>query len=463
MFDAMKRHEVQVLKKAGLGAIQVARVSGVSRWSVRRIAAAAPVTEPDDRPLRKSRRIGRPSIAAPFEPEVKQVLASQPDLPTVEVLHRLRERGYRGGKTALYELVSSLRPTGAKPMVRFEGLAGEFSQHDFGHVKVEYEAGSSETVHFFASRLKFSRWAHVVITPDERVESLVRSLLSGFEDFGGVPLVGVFDNPKTVVIDRHEAEVEWNPIFGQVALDYRFAPELCTPRMANQKGSVENLVGWVKGSFFKVRRFHDREDMLRQLPLWLDEGNRVRPSRATGVPPAVRIAEERRRLRALPIAPRDYALRIAITVGVTAQVEHDGIRYSMPPEAIGMPGTLFLYPDRVRVVARHLEASHPRFPERGKVSFLPEHRASMLAKVSGKRAKLYFQRQQLLELGAPAEALLTEIVHSRPRTWKGDVERLFEALQAHGAADLLAAIRAALARELFGAEYVLDLLPQRQS
>ena len=86
----------------------------------------------------------------------------------------------------------------------------------------------------------------------------------------------------------------------------------------------------------------------------------------------------------------------------------------------------------------------------------------MLAKVSGKRAKLYFQRQQLLELGASAEALLTEIIHSRPRTWKGDVEKLFEALQAHGAADLLAAIRAALARECFGAEYVLDLLPQRQ-
>jgi hypothetical protein len=35
-----------------------------------------------------------------------------------------------GGKTALYELVASLRPKPAKPLVRFEGLAGEFSHRN---------------------------------------------------------------------------------------------------------------------------------------------------------------------------------------------------------------------------------------------------------------------------------------------------------------------------------------------
>ena len=68
-------------------------------------------------------------------------------------------------------------------------------------------------------------------------------------------------------------------------IDYRFAPELCTPRRANQKGAVENLVGFVKNSFFKVRRFHDRQDLERQLVEWRHEVNEVRPSRATGVPP----------------------------------------------------------------------------------------------------------------------------------------------------------------------------------
>ena len=44
-------------------------------------------------------------------------------------------------------------------MVRFEGLPGEFSQHDFGHVDVKFVDGRKQRVHFFASRLKYSRFA----------------------------------------------------------------------------------------------------------------------------------------------------------------------------------------------------------------------------------------------------------------------------------------------------------------
>jgi len=77
----------------------------------------------------------------------------------------------------------------------------------------------------------------------------------------------------------------------------------------------------------------------------------VRPSRATGVPPLRRMAEERARLRPLKIAPADLALRIPVSVSPTGVVVHDGHSYSMPPDAIGLPGTLYLYRDRVRIIA----------------------------------------------------------------------------------------------------------------
>jgi hypothetical protein len=345
-------------------------------------------------------------------------------------------------------------------MVRFEGLAGEFSQHDFGSVRVAYGNGTSEIVHFFASKLKYSRWVHVVLVPNEQVEALMRALLLAFADFGGVPLVGVFDNPKTIVLDRDGDRIEWNPTFAQVVLDYRFAPELCFPRMANQKGAVENLVGWVKGSFFKVRRFHDRADLDQQREDWLHEVNTVRPSRATGVPPAARIEEERTRLRALPVAPADYALRFPVVVGPTGWVEFKGIRYSMPPQAIHVPATLFLYPDRVKIVAKQHVAEHPRIPAHGNISTHPAHSAAGVAAVSGKRAKLYFQRQRLLELGPVAEAFVTELVHARPRVWQADVERLFTALEQVGPERLLAALARAHARQLFGSEYVVAHLQE---
>lgn len=47
-----------------------------------------------------------------------------------------------------------MRPARVAPVVRFEGLPGEFSQHDFGQVDVTYVDGRVERTHFFASRLK---------------------------------------------------------------------------------------------------------------------------------------------------------------------------------------------------------------------------------------------------------------------------------------------------------------------
>jgi hypothetical protein len=90
---------------------------------------------------------------------------------------------------------------------------------------------------------------------------------------------------------------EWNPVFAYATLEMGIGVDLCWPCRAQQKGSVENLVGFVKSSFFKLRRFHDEEDLRQQLRDWHREVNEERPCRATGVIPALRLAEERSRLR----------------------------------------------------------------------------------------------------------------------------------------------------------------------
>ncbi len=454
----MKRREVQVLRRAGTTAERIVETTGVPKRSVWRIAKEPQDGSPRDE-ASAARRPGRPSKVEAYRAIVADVLKSEPELPTMEILHRARQRGYAGGKSALYDLVASMRaPTTAAPMVRFEGLPGEFSQHDFGEVVVKYTSGASEKLHFFASRLKYSRWIDVRVVPDQKVEPLVRSLVAAFEAMGGVPLVCVFDNPKTVVLRRLGDKIEWNPTFGQVALDYRFGPELCTPARGQEKGAVENLVGFVKGSFFKVRRFVDKEDLLAQLAAWHREVNETRPCRATGEPPAARMEAERKRLRALAIAPADYPLRFATMVGPTGLVEHEGRRYSMPPESIGFPATLFVYPDRVRVQARKYEALHERRRGGPDTSWLPGHRAAMLSAVSGKRARLYFKRERILALGRDAETLLTEIVHAHPRTWPAEVEILFDLLERFGDLRMAKALEVAVARRLFGAHFVQGLL-----
>jgi hypothetical protein len=173
-------------------------------------------------------------------------------------------------------------------------------------------------------------------------------------------LLCVFDRPKTIALQwRKNGEVtEWNPVFAYATLEMGVGVELCWPYQARQKGSVENLVGFVKSSLFKVRRFYDLEDLEQQRRDWEREVNEQRPCRATAIIPAVRLAEEAPRLRRLKVQPEDLALRIPVYVGPTGTVLHDGHAYSMPPEAISMPATLYLYAQRVRIVAGRYEAEH---------------------------------------------------------------------------------------------------------
>ena len=191
MIELLKRHEIQVLRRAGHSQPEVARLAGVSERSVQRVEAEPAVSHVDTAAERMERKIGRPSKAEPFRSFVVELLAKEPDLLSVEILRRARLEGYDGGKTALYELVHSIRPKPVRLMTRFEGLPGEFSQHDFGQVDVRFLDGTKKRIHFFASRLKYSRWTHVVTVPTEKVEPLIRSLLLAFESFGGVPLRAV--------------------------------------------------------------------------------------------------------------------------------------------------------------------------------------------------------------------------------------------------------------------------------
>jgi hypothetical protein len=137
-----------------------------------------------------------------------------------------------------------------------------------------------------------------------------------------------------------------------------------------------------------------------------------------------------------------------------ATVLHAGHPYSMPPESIGIAGTVFVYRDRLRIRAGRYEAVHRRLFTPGEKSTLPEHRAQHVAAVSGTRAKRYLQREHLLELGRPALEYLTELTHRRPRIWLRDVDRLHALLTTYGEAAMCSAFTWGLAEQAIGAEYI---------
>jgi transposase len=194
MFSLLERHTVQQLSQMGFTQKAIREATGVSQRTIRRIQREPPVTNTDEESFRESRNVGRPSSVEQHEETIRQWLEKprKPEdgpLKSSEIFTRLKALGYEGGKPAIYDLVRRLRPLETKPpLVRFEGLPGEFSQHDFGQRRVSFEDGTTQIVHFFASRLKYSRMVDVHIVDNEQLETVVRCLLRAFERFGGMPL-----------------------------------------------------------------------------------------------------------------------------------------------------------------------------------------------------------------------------------------------------------------------------------
>ena len=230
MYSQLERYIVQKLRQQDVPVQQVSDQTGVSKRSIIRIDQEAPIIEIDESAFRKTRKMGRPSAVAQYEEQIRQWL-KEPRNPedgppkSQEILARLRQQGYTGGKTAVYELVKQLRPQAPpKPIIRFEGLPGEFSQHDFGQRWVRFTDGSRKLVRFFASRLKYLRYVDIQLVDNEQQETVIRCLLRAFERFGGVPMMSVFDNMSALVKSREVAEdgsvkVQWSERFGQFVVD----------------------------------------------------------------------------------------------------------------------------------------------------------------------------------------------------------------------------------------------------
>src|SRR5215471_7444737 len=97
MIDMVRRHEIQVLHRAGHSPVETARLVGVSRRSVQRVATEPAVTTFDTDAERARREVGRPSKAEPFRSFLVGELAVQPDVLSVELFRCAKLRVYSGG------------------------------------------------------------------------------------------------------------------------------------------------------------------------------------------------------------------------------------------------------------------------------------------------------------------------------------------------------------------------------
>jgi transposase len=414
MLGQMERSTVQVLVKRGKSQRQIAKELGRNRRTIARA-----LREPVDQGV-ATRRRGSPVDA--YRARIEQWLGES--LP-----------------------------------MRFEGLPGEFLQVDWGEVRgLPFSQRTPGTRYFLACRLKYSRWVWMRFTRDMRQETLVRGLLDCLTELGWAPWVLVFDNMKTVTSGRDSSgRPMWTPTLLSVAGECGFCPQACDPGAAQQKGAVEALVKWVKGNFLPGRTFLDDADLQAQAIAWCLHAN-TRPNDATGEPPLTRLPEEALAGGVLPRSAADYALPAPGQVSPEALVAVRGNRYSVPVTHVGVPVTIRLHRDRVRIWRDQLcLADHPRARDGARQRIVdPAHFAPLFPRKPRAAAMLY--RDTLLQLGGVAPAFLAALsFHQRDRLPE-ELRAVYALGQTHGTAALLAAMAVADAAGSYQADALALLL-----
>ena len=462
MLRFMERSAIKLLKKRGKSNREIAKLLGRDRKTIARVVA-----EPTD----KQSSVGkRSSVVDVYEPQIRQWISQ--GLPVAVMLSKVRsdsDQPYQDGRTAFYQRVKQIReqiePSESSAIWRFEGLAGEYLQVDWGEVRnFPYVKTDGVTRYIFVARLKYSRFISIEFCDNMRYETLIRCLLGSFSAIGGVPWVVVFDNMKTVVLGRNsDGSPQWNERFLQFASEIEFHPQVCDVGAANQKGTVENGVKFVKGNFLPGRTFTDDKDLIQQAIDWQKQVNN-QPNAAHGKTPQQLLPEEREAFFPLNETAKTYGILHSSKVNPESVIVYGRNYYSVPEHLIGQVVTVRVAAEAIKIYhANQLVATHQRCFDRHCWIRNLEHYQQTLEKKP--RAKVMAYREKLLEIDPMVRQYIIVICRRDRNQMNDQILCLYQLWQQYSTAPFVAAIASAEKLGIYGADYIQSILanPDSQS
>jgi transposase len=404
----------------------------------------------------------RPLLVEPVRDFIEQTLGRYPRLCSTRLYDMVRPRGYQGSVRTLRDFVKDVRPRPQREaFLRLSPLIGEQAQIDWAHVGDIAVPGGRRALWLFVMVLAWSRaiWAEFVL--DLSVWSLLRSLSRGCDYFGGTPREWLFDNAKVVVLERHGPAARFHPLLLDLAGHHAVRLSLCAPRKANQKGSVERHIRYLRDRFLAARTIRSIEQGNRELLVFFDEiaGPRPHPTLPERTVSDC-FAEERARLLPLPATAACTDQVLAVRVDKTAFCRFDNNAYSVGPEHVHKTLTLVADDREVRlldgavVVARHL-----RCWGRRQIVEAREHRAALLEQKRG--AQEPKGRDRLRALLPGIDALYERWVEAG-RNLGSMTARTLKLLDLYGPELLAAAVAQVLERGLHDPGALASLCEQRR-
>lgn len=405
----------------------------------------------------------RASMIDPYKVFIAATLEEHPRLRSTRLHAMIRDRGYPGSARQVRTYVRTVRPVPrAEAYLRLETLPGEQGQVDwanFGKITVGH---AQRTLSCFVLVLSFSRAMYARFALDQTMESFLLGHIQAFHALGGVPRNLLYDNLKSVVIERVGDHIRFNPRVLDLAGHYHFAPRPCAPYRGNEKGKVERTIQYLRHSFFAARRFISVDDLNDQLQDWIDGVAHARkvPGDPSGRSVSEALEEERPRLLPLPEHAFECDLVRACASGKQPYVRFDGNDYSIPHTLVRKTLTLIASETMIRIIDGTAEiARHARTWDRARVVESPEHIAAL---ARDKRAAHEFRGRDRLRGACPNAVAFVDALALRGEPIAGHTARLGRLLDLYGAAELDAALADVIARGAISAESVAHVLDQRR-
>ncbi len=400
----------------------------------------------------------RPSKLDPFKGEIVRLLERH-DYSAQQIFQQLKESGYPGRYSILKRFVRQVRPRSKPAFLTLHFEPGECAQVDWGCAGSVPVGSTRRRLSFFVMVLAYSRKMYLEFTLAETLEHFLCCHQQAFEYFNGVPQQVWVDNCKVAVLSRAAGLITLNPRYLDFASHHGFQIRACGVGQPQEKGRVENAVGYVKKNFLHGLELSDFKIINPAARSWLDHVANLRQHGQTQKIPQELFLQEKLK----PLHPVPYQAAVVETVRVNSQFRFrvDGNRYSVPCQYASSRLTLQRWPDRLLIYDKEqLVAEHVRSYDRNQDYELPDHVQPLLLHRKKARDQKLFLRFLAL---SPQAADYYRQLEQRRLNPKHHVQKIVALSELYGTEAVARALQDAFTYQAFSCEYIANLLQQRQN
>jgi len=306
-----------------------------------------------------STRVSDFPVLGPYIPTIDQWLEQDEQEPRKQrhtisrVYTRLqKEHGYKGGYCSVKRYYNRKKDMARKSKEGFLPIAQPpgNAQIDFGEFKYYDGVGNNHTGHALIISFPCSNAAWMQVFKSENQECLLTGLKRIFNHIGGVPKLIRCDNMATAVAQVLKGtERVLTDGFWRFKLHYRFDTEFCNPAKGNEKGNVENKVGYTRRNMLVPVPVITDFEAFNQDILMLCDDDHDRRHYKRGMSIGELWTQEKKHLLTLPEYEYDVFRYENLTVNKYGFVEVDPAKYGLSPEMSGRIVQAKIYFDRIEV------------------------------------------------------------------------------------------------------------------